>query len=80
MGDKKERVQLSSITRKGENCSEAFDLHHGQRNPPAGGRQHDRAESVETLVLRQCWCLAHWLRDGHPDSEGVESVWTMSKK
>lgn len=53
-----------------KNCAEAFHFRHGQRRSPAGGRRHDRAESVETP-----WRLAHRLRARHPDSDGVENVW-----
>ena len=53
-----------------KNCAEAFHFHHGQRKSPAGGRRHDRAESVETP-----WRLAHRLRARHPDSNGVENFW-----
>ena len=53
-----------------KNSAEAFHFHHGQRKSQAGGRRHDRAQSVETP-----WCLAHRLRARHPDSDGVENVW-----
>ena len=52
---------------KGENCGEAFALHHGQRKSPAGGRRHDRAESVETPRR-----LAHRLRASYPDSRELK--------
>ena len=58
------------MSREEKICAEAFRLHQGQRKSPAGGRRHDRAESVETP-----WRLAHRLRARHPESDGVENVW-----
>ena len=50
-------------------------MHHGQRKSPTGGRRHDKAESVETP-----WRLAHRLRASHPDSKGVENIWSDEEK
>ena len=35
--------------KEGENCTEAINLHHRQRNSQARGRRHDGAEGVESL-------------------------------
>ena len=49
VGGKKESARTSSMSRKEKNCAEAFHLHQGlQWKSPAGGRRHNRAESVET--------------------------------
>ena len=67
VGDKKESVQTSSMSRKEKNCAEAFHFTCTRAN---GGRRHDRAENVETP-----WRLAHRLLARHPHSDGVENVW-----